>query len=176
VVSAVGHETDVTISDLIADLRAPTPSAAAEAVVPDGATMVETLRRAPTRLGRALAGATQRRRASVEQRVRLLERRIERRLGPVRQALDAAGSRLERAAAAKIERRRGRLATLAGKLDALSPLATLRRGFAVPSTPEGDLLRAVDDLPSGLRFHLRLADGTVAADSAGPVSRGGSDA
>jgi len=176
VVSAVGHEIDVTISDLVADLRAPTPSAAAEAVVPDGALLVETLRRTPTRLGRALSGATQRRRASVEQRVRLLERRMERRLGPVRQALDVAGSRLERAAGGQIERRRGRLATAAAKLDALSPLATLRRGFAVPTTAEGDVLRSVADLPPGLRFRLRVADGTVAADSLGPAENGGRDA
>jgi len=169
VVSAVGHEIDVTISDLVADLRAPTPSAAAEAVVPDSSVVLETLRRAPERFGRALSGATERRRAGVEQRVRRLERAVERRLGPVRQALDTRSVRLERSVVSGVERRRARLATLGGRLDALSPLATLRRGYAVASTPVGEVVRTVTDLPAGSRFHLRLADGMVAADSVGAV-------
>ncbi len=168
VVSAVGHETDFTISDLVADLRAPTPSAAAEAVVPDGTIVLETLRRAPARLGRALAASSERRRAGVEARTRRLERSIERRLGPLRQALDAFAARLERSATTGVERRRARLVTLGGRLDALSPLSTLARGYAVATTPEGRLLRRASDAPSGTRFHLRLAEGTLAADSVGP--------
>jgi len=173
VVSAVGHEIDVTISDLVADLRAPTPSAAAEAVVPDATVVVETLRRAPVRLGRALGAAAERRRAGVDQRVRRLERAAERRLAPIRQTLDRSAVRLERSVVSGVERRRARLATLGGRLDALSPLSTLRRGYAVAMTPEGKLLREAADLPAGLRFHLKLADGTVAADSAGPLESGG---
>jgi exodeoxyribonuclease VII large subunit len=173
-VSAVGHEIDVTISDLVADLRAPTPSAAAEAVVPDGTTVLEMLRRAPGRLGRALGGAAERRRASVEQRARRLERSIERRFGPLRQALDADTARLERAAVVGTERRRSRLAALGGRLDALSPLSTLARGYAVPRTADGRVLRSVADFPEGIEFHLRLADGTVTAESTGPLEPGGS--
>ena len=171
VVSAVGHEIDVTISDLVADLRAPTPSAAAEAVVPDASVVLEMLRRAPGRLGRALAAGSERRRAALEQRVRRLERTIERRFVPARQSLDAATSRLEREALAAVERRRSALVALGGRLDALSPLSTLGRGYAVPRTAEGHVLRAVGDFPPGLRFHLRVADGTVAAESAGPTPR-----
>ena len=174
VVSAVGHEVDVTISDLVADLRAPTPSAAAEAVVPDGSAVLEMLRRAPGRLGRALGGAAERRRASVEQRVRRLERSMERRFAPVRQSLDAATARLERAAVVGTERRRARLAALGGRLDALSPLSTLARGYAVPRTADGRVLKRVADFPEGLEFHLRLADGTVTAESVGPLEPGGS--
>ncbi|MEQ1855942.1 MAG: exodeoxyribonuclease VII large subunit [Longimicrobiales bacterium] len=169
VVSAVGHETDVTISDLVADLRAPTPSAAAEAVVPDGSIVLETLRRTPARLGRALTGASERRRAAVDARVRRLERTVERRLGPARQALDAFAARLERTAMSGVERRRARLQTIGGRLDALSPLATLARGYTVATSPEGGLLRRVTDAPAGTRFHLRLADGTLVADSVGPL-------
>jgi exodeoxyribonuclease VII large subunit len=174
VISAVGHEVDVTISDLVADLRAPTPSAAAEAVVPDGAVLVDTLRRATGRFGRALAGAVERRRSGLDQRVRRLERALERRFVPVRQALDRAAARLERAAGMRLERGRATLAGLGGRLDVLSPLSTLRRGYAVARSADGRVLGAVKDLPAGLRFRLRVADGTVAAESLG-VSHEGND-
>jgi exodeoxyribonuclease VII large subunit len=169
VISAVGHEIDVTIADLVADLRAPTPSAAAEAVVPDGAVLLETLRRANGRFGRALAGAVERRRAAVDQRARRLERAIERRFVPTRQAVDRASGRLERAVGSRVQRARAALSGLAGRLDALSPLATLQRGYAVARDADGHVLRAVRDLPAGLRFRLRVADGTVVAESLGPL-------
>jgi exodeoxyribonuclease VII large subunit len=169
VISAVGHETDVTISDLVADLRAPTPSAAAEAVVPDGAVLVDTLRRATGRFGRALSGAVERRRSALDQRVRRLERSLERRFAPARQALDRATGRLERAAVARVERGRAVLSGIGGRLDALSPLGTLRRGYAVARGADGRVLAAVNDLPPGTRFRLRLADGTIDAESLGVV-------
>jgi exodeoxyribonuclease VII large subunit len=169
VISAVGHEIDVTIADLVADLRAPTPSAAAEAVVPDGAVLLETLRRANGRFGRALAGAVERRRSAVDQRARRLERSMERRFVPARQAVDRASARLERAAVSRVERARGALSSLLGRLDALSPLATLRRGYAVARAADGHVLRSVEDLPTGRRFRLRVADGSVEAESLGRV-------
>jgi len=77
--------------------------------------------------------------------------------------------RLERALRRLVERRRAALASAAGRLQALSPLAILERGYSVARTPDGHVLRRVEELPSGRRFHLRVVDGTVACSSAGPL-------
>jgi len=175
VVSAVGHEIDVTISDLVADLRAPTPSAAAEAVAPDSAAVLAWLKRAPAQLARALRGSVERRRSVADDRVRALERAMDRRFVPARQAIDRAVSRLERSAAGSLERRRHRLSTMAGRLDALSPLATLQRGYSVARTSDGRVLRSVADFPPGLNFNLRVTDGTVDARANGPLTEEGDD-
>lgn len=139
VVSAVGHETDVTLADLVADLRAPTPSAAAEAAVPDGAGLRRDLRALRERLR---AGA-------------------EARLGDAHASLGDTRSRLARAGEDTVERRRGRAAAAAGKLEVLSPLAALSRGFAIPVGPERRLLRSAGDFAPGARFSLTVVDGLV---------------
>ena len=172
VVSAVGHEVDVTIADLVADARAPTPSAAAETVVPDGAALLDQLRRAPERLGRGLRRAGQRRREAVGDRLARLGRAMERRLVPTRQAVSLGADRLERRMTTLATDRRARLGALSGRLEALSPLSTLARGYSVARTPDGGVLRSVDDLEPGTLFHLRVADGTVEAESRGPVEDG----
>jgi len=175
VVSAVGHEVDVTISDLVADVRAPTPSAAAETVVPDGVALLSQLRRTPERLGRGLRRAAQRRRSAVSEQLARLARAMERRLGPARQTLDMGALSLERGLRRRIERQRAGLTGLAGRLEALSPLATLSRGYSVARTPEGRVLRHSKEFRAGLRFHLRLNDGTVAAEAIGLVEEEGND-
>jgi exodeoxyribonuclease VII large subunit len=80
-------------------------------------------------------------------------------------------SRLERRTQGSLEERRRRLGAVAAHLEALSPLATLRRGYSVARTSDGRLLRSVEELPSGSRFELRVTDGVVAAESLGPVTR-----
>lgn len=175
VVSAVGHEVDVTISDLVADLRAPTPSAAAEAVVPDRAAMLEQLRRAPERLGRGLRRAGERRRQAVADGLVRLGQAVERRITPLRQAVELGGDRLDRRVSELVKERRSRLEGLAGRLEALSPLSTLARGYAVARAPDGRVLRTVADLASGVRFHLRVTDGTVEAESLGDVEDDAAD-
>lgn len=139
-ISAVGHETDVTIADLVADVRAPTPSAAAEAAVPDGAHLRGELRALASRL-----------RSGLGERAR-----------DARNALEWEGSRLRGAGERALAGRRDRLAATAGRLSALSPLGALARGFAVPLDPEGAVLRRVDDFAPGAPFSLRVSDGTVA--------------
>jgi exodeoxyribonuclease VII large subunit len=145
VISAVGHETDVTLCDLVADLRAPTPSAAAEAATPDRDEMLEHL----GHLGGRLAQCLQARADRVHDRV---TRSGERLTGALRGVLDRADARIT---------------TFAARLDALSPLAVLGRGYAIARGEDGHVLRRVDEFPPGLRFRLRLTDGEVHAQRTG---------
>ena len=140
-ISAVGHETDVSLTDLVADFRAATPSAAAEAAVPD---------REPVR---AQVNALARRMA------RGLTARVE--LGG--QRLDRTGDRLGAGAAARLGRGRARLDALAAALQALSPMRVLARGFALARDEDGRLLRRTDQFAPGARFRLTVADGDVPA-------------
>lgn len=165
VVSAVGHEVDVTISDLVADLRAPTPSAAAEAVAPDGVALRDQLRRIPARLGRGLAGTVVRRRQGLKDDLGRLERTLERRLAPLRQTVDRGRADLTTAIGRTVERRRQRLGGLAGRLGALSPLSVLDRGYSVATDDGGGLLKRVEDFEAGATFTLRVTDGKVRAQT-----------
>ena len=138
-ISAVGHEIDVTICDLVADHRAPTPSAAAEAAVRDRDELLGEL-----------------------------NARADRLLGAISATLDDASGRLHRAAVsltsasrAAVDQREARLAAAAGRLHALSPVATLARGYAIAEGENGRTLGSVAAFEPGMRFHLRLKDGTV---------------
>lgn len=169
VVSAVGHEVDVTISDLVADLRAATPSAAAEAVAPDREALLEQIEGLPERLARGLRGTVERRQQRLERAFHRIARVMERRLAPARQAVDLAEGRLERGLRRLLERRKAALGAGAGRLHALSPLAILERGYAMARTEDGRVVRRVEELPAGRTFQLRVMDGTVACASTGPV-------
>ncbi len=140
-ISAVGHEVDVTICDLVADVRAATPSAAAELAVPSRR---EVIARVESLGGRLVAAARRR------------EDRAIASLSQVQKRLGLAATRL-------VERRRARVESLAGQLHALSPLSTLARGFAVARTPEGATLSGRDQFAPGAPFDLWLRDGIVSA-------------
>jgi exodeoxyribonuclease VII large subunit len=165
VISAVGHEVDVTISDLVADVRAPTPSAAAETVVPDGPALLGHLRRSPERLGRALRRTAARPGVEVAERMGRLHHAIERRLVPARQSLDLGADRLERETNDLIQVRTTTLRGLAGRLEALSPLSTLARGYSVARTADGRVLRTLEDFSPGVPFQLRVSGGTIDAET-----------
>lgn len=173
VVSAVGHEVDITISDLVADLRAATPSAAAEAVAPDGEALLEQIGVLPERLARGLRGTVERRKQRLERAFSRVARVMERRLAPARQTVDLAEGRLERGLRRLLERRKAALGAGAGRLQALSPLAILERGYAMARTGDGKVVRRVEELPAGRTFELRVMDGTVACTSTGPVEEEG---
>jgi exodeoxyribonuclease VII large subunit len=145
VISAVGHETDVTLTDLVADLRAATPSAAAAAATPDRAAVLP------------LVGGLARRLAHG------LERRTE--LG--RERLARTGDRLEATIREHTHRRSARLAELAAALDALSPLRVLERGYAVARDDDGRVLKRIAEFPPGRRFRLTVSDGDVGARAEG---------
>ncbi|HWM13518.1 MAG TPA: exodeoxyribonuclease VII large subunit [Gaiellaceae bacterium] len=140
VVSAVGHEQDTPLCDLAADARASTPTAAARLVVPDE----RELRTHLDRLHTALARDTR----------RILER--------ARQSLAADRAHLTRAPTLLAERKRAGLEGLAGRLRALSPRATLARGYAIVRTEEG-IVRAAERLSAGERVDVELAEGTFGA-------------
>ena len=165
VISAVGHEVDVTISDLVADWRAATPSAAAEAAVHGSAQVLDGLRRLPPRLTRALQTAAARRRRELSNARLALVRAIRATAARRKVRLERSAERVEKTMRRTVERRRQRLVACAGKLDALSPLATLRRGYSVALSPEGKVLKKVADFADGDRFTLRVQDGRVQCDA-----------
>ena len=139
VISAIGHETDVTLCDLVADLRAPTPSAAAEAATPDRLEVMAQCGVLGQRLARAL---------------RIASRHVVERL-------DRTGDRLVSSMQYRIERSGALLTAHGARLDALSPLRVLARGYAVARDTDGQVLKRVAQLPSGKEFLLRVTDGEV---------------
>ncbi|HUH78489.1 MAG TPA: exodeoxyribonuclease VII large subunit [Methanoregula sp.] len=159
VVSAVGHEVDVTLSDLAADVRAPTPSAAAELVVPDRKVLAARLGEMREELRSALGSRIIRALEEIaELRDRLRPQRFARKLDERRQAAADLSDRLSRAFAMRLERERLVLAGMKSALDAGSPLAVLSRGYVV-AEKEGTIVRSVCDIREGDRMRVRFADG-----------------
>jgi exodeoxyribonuclease VII large subunit len=163
IISAVGHETDFTLADFAADERAPTPSAAAERVVPDLAELSLRVQAARERLAHAL------RRRVAEQRDRLQflnQRPCLARPGEIidlrRQRVDDLDASLSRAMTDRLSDGRTRIAILSGRLDALSPLKVMGRGYAaVEKLPERRLVRAATEARPGDKIAIRFHDGTL---------------
>ena len=164
-VSGVGHEVDVTIADLAADARAATPSVAAEMAVPDAADLRRHLARDWRRLLLALRGVYERSAQSLERERDALQMLApSARLAVQRARLGAAIHALVRVGAAPAERGRARLAELAGRLDSLSPLGVLDRGYAlVRRARDGAIPRSADQLERGERLDIRLAEAQLEA-------------
>jgi exodeoxyribonuclease VII large subunit len=141
VISAVGHETDVTLADLVADRRAPTPSAAAEIAVPDRQRLSAELSSCGDRMAAALSNG--------------LDRNARR--------LDRLEERLTRSVAGALERRRLVLDGLRKRLHALGPMEVLGGGYALAQDRRGRILRGVAGFGPGMEFILRLKDGRVVA-------------
>ena len=167
VVSAVGHESDVSIADLVADERAATPSMAAEIVVPDRRDIARTVRSLHDRLHDVVMRTVQDRRQTVDRLVssRAFHEPV-RRLREVRQTVEDLAGRLERSIDRIAERARNRIERLHDRLRAADPEQPLHRGYAVVHR-DGDRIRSATDLASGDRVTLRLHDGQRAADIVG---------
>ena len=160
VISAVGHEPDVTIADYVADLRAATPSNAAELVAPDVSELRDALRSAQARLDQAInRGISQRRSALTELASRRVMQSPTGFIDQRRLELDSIRLRLDSAAAARLNRQRQEFARLAAKLDALSPLKVLGRGYSIAMDAEGRAVREAAQLRAGDKLELRLSKG-----------------
>ena len=160
VVSGVGHETDVTLCDHVADVRAPTPSAAAELVVPDARVGQMAAERHMRRIQARVRDALSSRRGRLDRAHRLIERRAPAaRVATFRQRLDEDRRRLDRAVGRLVPTRRQRLVHAKRQLEALSPLGVLGRGYAIVEGASGRVIPGVAGLKQGDRARVRMRDG-----------------
>ena len=164
IVSAVGHETDWTLADAAADLRAPTPSAAAELAVPDMRQLLQQIQEQRRRMNAAIRGQLQSRQQELE---RLCDRlRLQspaHRQSMEQQALEHLYRRLVRGGAAALERYENQLRQQAEKLEMLSPLKILGRGYALVYQGE-ELVRRAEQVQPGDILRVQLAEGEITAE------------
>lgn len=167
VVSAIGHEIDITLADLVADFRAPTPSAGAEMAVKDGEMLKGMLGVKSESMFVAIANMTS------EYRRKLIRERDELMtfqdvvVNPQKEYLDRTGDELESTMRAVVSTARKELSNIGSMMQALSPLATLSRGYALPKDSQGRILRTAGSIPPGMQFSLRVTDGTIFCESLG---------
>ncbi|MEO0474814.1 MAG: exodeoxyribonuclease VII large subunit [Planctomycetota bacterium] len=193
IVAAIGHETDVTVAELVADVRCATPTQAAMTLVPDKAMLQQQVDQSADRLRLALTRRAQHER----QRLRAAERhpamsRPERLVGQAKQSVDRLAHRLERALPAivathaprleslskaipqamarRVARDREALEALARELDAVGPASVLSRGYTYTLGPDGDLLRSAEAASAAGRLTTVFADGKVASQVEGTTS------
>ena len=164
VISAVGHEPDVTISDFVADLRAATPSNAAELAVPDREALSQTLDSMST----AMAAALSRQLRNARQHLDMLSKSTALQsptgyLEKKEKDLEFFKNRLISAENQIISRKNQHYIALAAKMDAMSPLKVLTRGYAMVQTENNEVLRSVSDVELGQRIHIRVSDGALSA-------------
>ena len=164
VISAVGHESDFTICDFVADERAPTPSAAAELAVPDSGELIRRLQGSARRMSVLLSQKIEREKKTLKT---LSASRVfahpEYLLDSYRMRLADREEALERAMRQAIAQKQQNVRTAAQRLEALSPLSVLSRGYAAVSRDDETVLFA-KDLQAGDRITIRFSDGSVRAE------------
>ena len=164
IISGVGHETDFTIADFVADLRAPTPSAAAELAVPDLSNIGAVLVQFQAVLAANAQAAVDSRRAALRSRAQFLGLLSPRRvIESDRQLIDSLAGRLGRAGRRHLDRQGARLAIARTGLLAVSPQATLARGFAIVRDAEGRVIRSVAQARPATAISIQLQDGAFDA-------------
>ncbi|MDY4582713.1 MAG: exodeoxyribonuclease VII large subunit [Candidatus Faecousia sp.] len=164
VISAVGHEPDVTISDFVADLRAATPSNAAELAVPDQ----DALRQSMDSMSAAMAASLNRQLRAARQHLDALSQSPALRspTGYIEQRgknLELLKNRLAAAQNGNLTRMNHRYIAAVSKLDAMSPLKVLTRGYSMAQTEKGEVLRSVHQVELGQRIRVSLSDGSLSA-------------
>ncbi|MDD3346335.1 exodeoxyribonuclease VII large subunit [Oscillibacter sp.] len=173
VISAVGHEPDVTIADFVADVRASTPSNAAELAVPDRMELLRWLRGARERMEQCESARLE----TLRERLETLatKRVMTNQLAYVqdkRMALLHAQQRLGDLSGAALERKRARFSALAASLDAMSPLKVLGRGYAMAQSDSGQILKSWRDVGPGDRVSVTLGEGRFTATVETPFEEG----
>ena len=164
VISAVGHETDFTIADFVADLRAPTPSAAAELAVPSWAEIAEKFSTAGMRLVNAVNKIIEKRRLQLKV---YADKQVLRdpmlKVNEKGMQLDSVFRMFENAAKTSLNDKRQSFGVIVSRLDGLSPLNTLKRGFSVAKNSDGDIIKSVVDAKSGDDISVIVSDGEICA-------------
>lgn len=164
VITGIGHETDFTLADFAADLRAPTPTGAAVLATPDAADLRAALGSKLLHIDSAVAALlASNRRDCTDLEMRLARLSPQRKAQEDRQRLDELTERALRGLAAGHRLRRARVDGLASRLQALSPLAVLQRGYAVVRAPDGRILQSVQQVKPGDAIAARLKDGELSA-------------
>jgi exodeoxyribonuclease VII large subunit len=164
IICGVGHETDFTIADFVADLRAPTPSAAAELAVPDLVGVQPLILEGISRLEEAISERLADHRVRVRQQMQVLGLLSPRRLlDNDRQRLDILVDRLSRTVARRLEQQQNRLALAERELSAVSPTATLARGFAIVRDENGRVICSVKVITPGQKIAVQVVDGAFGA-------------
>ncbi|MFW6118706.1 MAG: exodeoxyribonuclease VII large subunit [Planctomycetota bacterium] len=162
IVSAVGHEVDFTIADFVADVRAATPTEAGEIVVPDRRELAAGLRQLRDRMGMALQNMVERRRRRLEDLVsRPVFLRPRAAIAEKAQRADDLFARMDTAMHHRLEMLKEATRGTTSRLEALSPLKVLERGYSLTFTEDGRILRSVEDASEGDTIHSKLHHGTI---------------
>ena len=160
IITGVGHEVDFTIADFVADQRAPTPSAAAEIAVPDIEEIRPLLRGLQMALTSEFQGLVQHKQWQVQSLVRTLASLSpQARLDNNRQRVDMLTGRLERSISTRLDRASSQLKIVEAGLTAVSPQATLDRGYAILRDKDGNLIRSVTSIQNNEQLDVQLSDG-----------------
>lgn len=162
IVSAVGHEPDVTISDYVADMRAATPSNGAELVAPDQMELKQSVRHMASRLETAISQMIKLHRQKVDS---LASKRVlqspENYLQDCRQQLDSVQRQLLSVSRLYLDGKKGYFAKLASNLDAMSPLKVLGRGYSMSKDLQGNIVRSIEQVNPGDHISIQLEDGLI---------------
>lgn len=165
VISAVGHETDFTICDFAADMRAPTPSAAAEIAVPDSGELKRKINNIVGHMQLALTKTLDVRRTQLSQ---LAKSRAltspQNFIDDKRMVLLSMSTRLEQDMKLMLTEKRGKFASLTASLEALNPMSVIARGYSAVYDGSGKLIKSVSQIEKGDRFTFRTTDGSVVGD------------